>query len=44
MTNTQHEYPLVLMAEYNAGKTWWVVGYVSENEITKQLPIWVAGE
>jgi hypothetical protein len=38
------EVPYVLMAEYEGGKVWWVVGYISETEIVKQLPVWVAGE
>jgi hypothetical protein len=42
MTNTQHEYPYVLMAEFKDGTEWWVVGYISENEITNQLPVWEA--
>ena len=30
----------LLMAEYNKGSNWWVVGYIDDNEITKKLPIW----
>lgn len=29
-----------LMAEYKEGTEWWVVGYISDDEITRQLPIW----
>ena len=30
----------VLLAEYNEGKEWWVIGYVDDNEIIKTLPKW----
>ena len=33
-------YEYTLMAEYDDGKTWWVIGYLDENEIIKELPIW----
>jgi len=36
------DFPNVLLAEYDGGKTWWVVGYINETEIVKQLPVWVA--
>lgn len=38
------EFPHILMAEYEGGKVWWVVGYINENEIVKQLPSWAAKE
>jgi hypothetical protein len=35
-------YEYALMAEYKNGYYWWVVGFVDENEIIKELPVWVA--
>lgn len=33
---------MILMAEYEEGKIWWVVGYLSDaKEIVKDLPAWV---
>jgi hypothetical protein len=29
-----------LMAEYNDGYEWWVIGFVNDNQIIKELPIW----
>ncbi len=34
------EFPYVLMAEFRNGTEWWVVGYISETEIIKELPVW----
>jgi hypothetical protein len=31
-----------LMAEYNDGFTWWVVGFIDDEEIIKNMPTWVA--
>jgi hypothetical protein len=30
------------MAEYNDGFTWWVVGFIDDEEIIKNMPTWVA--
>lgn len=30
----------ILMAEYKKGLEWWVIGYINDNEIIKELPIW----
>ena len=35
------DFPHILMAEYKGGSEWWVVGYINETEIVKQLPVWV---
>ena len=35
-------YEYVLIAEYENGYSWCVVGFVDENEIIKELPIWCA--
>lgn len=34
------EYPHVLMAEYQEGYVWYVIGYIDESEIAKQIPAW----
>lgn len=34
------DFPHILMAEYKGGTEWWVVGYINETEIVKQLPAW----
>lgn len=35
-------YQYVLMAEYKNGYSWYVVGYIDESEIIKELPVWQA--
>lgn len=32
-------YENILMAEFNNGYEWWVVGYIDENSIIKELPV-----
>jgi len=32
----------VLMAEYNNGHSWYVIGFMDENEVIKELPAWEA--
>ena len=40
--STPSEDTTILMAEYEEGKVWWVVGYLSDaDEIVKELPLWV---
>ncbi len=39
-SHSRSEY--TLMAEYKNGNEWWVVGFIDENEIIKELPIWAA--
>ena len=29
-----------LMAEYNEGYEWWVIGYINDKEIISKLPVW----
>ena len=31
-------YEYILLAEYENGYKWWVIGFVDENEIIKELP------
>jgi hypothetical protein len=38
----QNDHKYVLIAEYKEGFEWWVVGYIDDNEIIKELPIWKA--
>jgi hypothetical protein len=33
-------YEYVLMAEYNNGYDWYMIGYLDENDIIKELPAW----
>jgi hypothetical protein len=32
--------PSSLMAEYEDGRKWWVIGFIDRKDIPKQLPIW----
>lgn len=38
---SQPEKRFVLLAEYDCGKLWYVVGFTDDNEIIKTLPKWV---
>lgn len=35
-------YEYILIAEYENGHVWWVIGYVDKNDIIKELPIFKA--
>ena len=34
------KFPYILMAEYKNGTEWWVVGYITENNLMGSLPRW----
>lgn len=34
-------YVYTLMAEYNKGLNWYVVGIIDDGEIIKELPVWI---